>query len=69
MAGYSESRVLSREDARWIEVAVSHVHWRSLIPALRLTTQPPVQYVPGAFPRGKAWPGRDADHLPHLVPK
>jgi hypothetical protein len=27
-------------------------------------TQPPVQWVPGSFPRGKARPGRDADHLP-----
>jgi hypothetical protein len=21
------------------------------------------------FPRGKEWPGRDADHSPHLVPR
>jgi hypothetical protein len=29
-------------------------------------TQPPVQWVP--FPGGKARPGLDADHSPHLVP-
>jgi hypothetical protein len=23
----------------------------------------------GSFRRGKAWPGRDADHSPHLVPR
>jgi hypothetical protein len=23
----------------------------------------------GPSPRGKAWPGRDADHSPHLAPK
>jgi hypothetical protein len=23
----------------------------------------------GPFRRGKAWPGRDADHSPHLVPR
>jgi hypothetical protein len=28
------------------------------------STQPPVQWVPGAFPLGKARPGRDADHSP-----
>jgi hypothetical protein len=27
-------------------------------------TQPPVQWVPGVFPKAKARPGRDADHLP-----
>jgi hypothetical protein len=26
--------------------------------------QPPVQWVPGVFPRGKVRPGHDADHLP-----
>jgi hypothetical protein len=30
--------------------------------------QPPVQWVPGILSRGKEWPGRDADHSPHLVP-
>jgi hypothetical protein len=34
--------------------------------ALR-STQPRVQWVPGVFPRGKARPGRDTDHHPHLV--
>jgi hypothetical protein len=37
-------------------------------PAVR-PTQPPVQWVPGSFSRGKARPERDADHSPHLVPK
>jgi hypothetical protein len=38
-------------------------------PALE-STQPPVQWVPGGpFPAGRARPGRDADHSPHLVPK
>jgi hypothetical protein len=32
-------------------------------PALGLT-QPPEQWVTGSFPRGKARPGRDADHSP-----
>jgi hypothetical protein len=36
-------------------------------PALRLT-QLPVQRVIASFSRGKARPGRDADHSPHLVP-
>jgi hypothetical protein len=27
-------------------------------------TQPPVQWVPGVLSRGKARPGRDADHSP-----
>jgi hypothetical protein len=37
-------------------------------PALR-TTQPPVQWVPTVLSRGKARPGRDADHSPHLMPR
>jgi hypothetical protein len=38
-------------------------------PALRLT-QPPIQWVPGgSFSGGKAQPGRDADHSPHLEPR
>jgi len=38
-------------------------------PALGLT-QPPEQWVPGVLSQGaKARPGRDADHLPHLVPR
>ena len=32
-------------------------------------TQPPVQRVPGLFPRGKVRPGRGVDHPPHLAPK
>jgi hypothetical protein len=27
-------------------------------------TQPPVQWVPGSSPRGKARPGHDTDHSP-----
>jgi len=27
-------------------------------------TQPPIQWVPGAFTPGVKWPGRKADHLP-----
>jgi hypothetical protein len=30
-------------------------------------TQPPIQWVLGSFPRGKAQLGRAADHSPHLV--
>jgi hypothetical protein len=30
----------------------------------RRPTQPPVQWVPGVLSRGKARPGRDADHSP-----
>jgi hypothetical protein len=37
-------------------------------PALR-PTQPPVQLVPGSFPRGKARPRRDADHSPPSTAK
>jgi hypothetical protein len=37
-------------------------------PALR-STQPPIQWVPGSFPRGKARPERDAEHSPPLVPR
>jgi hypothetical protein len=34
------------------------------------STQPPVQWVPGVLSRGgKARPGRDVDHSPHLVPR
>jgi hypothetical protein len=35
-------------------------------------TQPPIHGVPGGggpFPGGKARPGRDADHSPHIVPR
>jgi hypothetical protein len=35
-------------------------------PAFR-PTQPPVQWILGVLSRGKTRPGRDADHLPHLV--
>jgi hypothetical protein len=31
-------------------------------------TQPPIQYVRGALSLGVKWPGREADHSPHLVP-
>jgi hypothetical protein len=37
-------------------------------PALRFT-QPPIQWVPGSHPRGKARPGPDVGHSSHLVPR
>jgi hypothetical protein len=40
--------------------------WSVSIPALRLT-QPPIQWVPGVIPGGKAWPGSDAYYSRHLV--
>jgi hypothetical protein len=37
----------------------------------RLWVPPSLLYngTGGPFPRAKAWPGRDADHSPHLVPR
>jgi hypothetical protein len=32
-------------------------------------TQSPIQRVLGFILGGKAWPGRDTDHSPHLVPR
>jgi hypothetical protein len=36
------------------------------IPALG-PTKPPIRWVPGSLSLGVQWPGREADHAPHLV--
>jgi hypothetical protein len=33
------------------------------------STQPLIQWIPGALFLGVKWPGCEADHSPHLVPR
>jgi hypothetical protein len=54
-----EALISCRGNVRvYIEVNLKFVS----TPALRLAQPPP-------FPGSKAWPGRDADHSPHLLPR
>jgi hypothetical protein len=47
-----------------VQVSVeSRISSKSSRPALG-STQPPIQWVPGALSLGVKWPGREADHSP-----
>jgi hypothetical protein len=36
---------------------------------LLVDTQPLIQWVQGAISQEVKWPGREADHAPHLMPR
>jgi hypothetical protein len=58
-------------DDRAVEVR-SRQRWKDFSSSLCVQgpNQTPVRWVLGGpFPGAKAWPGRDADHSPHLVPR